>query len=110
MIYINGIPSFRDPESFKIQFNDRVEKIKVIDDVVVQDLGHVTGDDEIAITCMFSTQNFNQILELWNSRTLVTFIDTAGISWSGMRIVMREYQIDKHFPNYVMATFELWRA
>lgn len=110
MIKINEIPSFRDPENYKLIFDDRVEKIEIIGGVAVQDLGHIEAGDAFSVTCMFSEANFNQIMALWNARTLVSFTDTAGTVWSGLRIVMKELERDKHFPDYVTATFELWRA
>ena len=109
MIYINDIPSFRDPENYKIIPDDRVTKIEIIDGVAIQDYGHIAEGDAVSISCLFSESNFNRFLELWERRTLVTFTDTAGVVWSRMRIVMREYECDKKFPKYMMASFELWR-
>lgn len=109
MIYIDDIPSFRDPESYKVILDDRVEKIEIIGSVSIQDMGHVSDGDAISLVCVFSAANFNRLLNLWESRTKVNFTDTAGQVWSEMRIVMKEYERDKKFPNYVTATFELWR-
>ena len=110
MIFINGIPSFRDPESCKVTLGDRVQKIEVIGGVVIQDLGRVEDDDVFSITCMFTTENFNQLMSLWTLRTPVTFKDTGGTDWSNLYLVMKEFERDKNFPQYVMATFELWRV
>ena len=110
MIYINNIPSLRDPESYKLIFNDRVEKIEIIGGVAVQDLGHVESGDAFSITCVFSVSNFERIKSLWENREKVSFKDTAGVVWEGMRIVMQELERDKNFPEYVTVTFELWRA
>ena len=109
MIFINDIPSFRDPENYKFIPDDRVQKIEIIGSVAIQDYGHIAAGDSISMTCLFSEENFNQVLSLWEARSLVSFKDTAGVVWSGMRIVMNEYERDKNFPNYIMATFELWR-
>ena len=110
MIFINDIPSFRDPESFKMMFDDRVEKIEIIEGVAVQDYGHVEAGDAFSVTCLFTEENFMRVLDLWNARAKVTFTDTAGNVWIDLRIVMKELKRDKNFPNYVMASFELWRA
>lgn len=109
MIYINNIPSFRDPESYKVIPDDRVQKIEIIGSVAIQDYGHVQDGDTISMTCLFSEANFSQILSLWRARTLVNFRDTAGVIVPGVRIVMKEYERDKNFPNYILATMELWR-
>lgn len=109
MIYINNIPSFRDPESFKMTFDNRIEKIEIINDVAIQDYGHVEAGDFFSVTCLFLEENFMRVLDLWNSNTKVTFTDTSGTVWVNLRIVMKEVERDKNFPEYVMATFELWR-
>lgn len=109
MIYINNVPSFRDPESYKIIPDDRIEKIEIIGSVAIQDYGHISDGDVISLQCLFSEANFNQILNLWNTRTPVTFRDKAGKTFSNMLIVMKEYEPDKNFPKYIMATLELWR-
>ena len=70
MIYINGIASFRDPESYKVIPDDRVEKIEIIGSVAVQDFGHIADGDTFSLTCLFSETNFNQILGLWEARSL----------------------------------------
>ncbi|MBR0103129.1 MAG: hypothetical protein IJQ01_06485 [Selenomonadaceae bacterium] len=109
MIYINDIPSVRDPDSYKYIIDDRVEKIEVIDGYVVQDFGHIETGDVFSITCMFTEENFSRVQELWEARTKVNFKDTVGTVWENMRIVLREFTRDKDFPKYVTATFELWR-
>ena len=109
MIYINAIASFRDPESYKTIVDDQIQKVKVIGGVVIQDYGHIEDGDAISIVCMFSEANFNQLLTLWENREIVTFTDTAGKVHDNFIIVMKEYEPDKNFPKYIMATFELWK-
>ena len=109
MIYINDIPSFRDPETCEYTFDDRVEKIELMNGVAVQDFGHVEEGDSIALECMFSPANFQRFLALWTSRAKVTFTDTAGVTWQNMRIVLRSFKRDAHYPQHVFASFELWR-
>lgn len=109
MIYINNIPSFRDPEHYKIIPDDRITKIEIIDSVAIQDYGHVEDGDSFSVQCMFSESNFNQFKALWESRATVTLTDIAGKTHSNLIIVMKEYEPDKNFPKYTLATFELWR-
>lgn len=109
MIYINNIPSFRDPESYKLIIDDRVEKIELINGVAVQDYGHIAEGDAFSIVCVFSKANFNRVLALWEAREKVSFTDTAGVVWQALRIVLKEYEYLEKFPKYIKATFELWR-
>ena len=109
MIKINDIASFRDPESYKVIPDDRIQKIAIIGGVVIQDYGHVENGDAISIVCMFSEANFNQLLTLWEDRETVTFTDTAGEVRDNLIIVMKEYERDKRFKKYITATFELWK-
>lgn len=109
MIKINNITSFRDPESYKVIPDDRIKKVEIIGGVVIQDYGHVEEGDAFSLVCMFSEANFNQLLSLWESRATVSFTDTAGKVRNNLIIVMKEYEPDKNFPKYIMATFELWK-
>lgn len=109
MIFINDIPSFRDPEHYKVIVDDRIQKIELINGVAYQDYGHVEEGDVISAVCMFTAENFSRLIDLWNARATVTFTDTAGTVWTQLRIVMREYERDRNFPLYVTASFELWK-
>lgn len=109
MVYFNDIPSFRKLEDFKIIPDERVEKIELMDGVVVQDLGHIAEGDVFKLTCLFSKKNWERFKDLWERREKIAFTDTAGVVWQGMRIVMGTYYPDKEFPQYTFAEFELWR-
>lgn len=109
MIYINDIPSFRNPENYEYNFDDRVEKIEVMDGIIVQDRGHITAGDYFAVEVMFTQDNLERVLDLWERREKVSFTDTAGVVWQGMRIVMKSFRRDSNFPRYVIASFHLWR-
>jgi hypothetical protein len=109
MIYINDIPSLRDPESFEYVPDDRVEKIELMNGVGIQDFGHVEEGDVFIVECVFLDDNLSEILALWEAREKVSFTDTAGITWQGLRIVMKSLRRDPHFPKYIIANFELWR-
>ena len=109
MIYINDIPSFRNPEHYKITPDDRIEKIKTIGGVAYQDYGHVAEGDAFSLTCLFSEENFNRLVNLWETRAAVSYKDTAGIIHDNLFIVMGTYEPDKDFPHYMLVTFELWR-
>ena len=110
MIFINDIPSFRDPESSSITFDDRVEKIELINGNAIQDYGHVENGDKISLTCLFYITNYERIKALWTSRTLVTYTDEAGEVWANMRLVFKNIKREKKFPNFVTLTFELWKV
>jgi len=109
-IKINNIESYRAPESFTVNVDDRVEKVPLIQGNTVQDYGHIESGDSFVISCLFSRANFNAILALWRTRQIVTFTDEAGELWENCRIVIRSYKYEPRFPNYVMLDFELWRC
>lgn len=109
MIYIDDIPSFRNPESYKVTVDDRIQKIEVINGVALQDYLHIAAGDVISLTCLFTEENFNQLLALWERRTSVTFTDTAGATYPGKIIIMKEYERDRNFPTHILVTFELWQ-
>lgn len=110
MIFINGIPSLRDPESSSLTFDDRVEKVELINGNGVQDYGHVESGDVIELTCVFSVANYLRLKELWTARDTVTFTDTAGVIWQNLRLVFKKIERVRKFPNYITLTFELWRC
>lgn len=110
MIFINNIPALRNPESCDYIMEDRIEKVQLINGNAVQDYGHIESGDAFAITCIFSTVNFETVKQLWINRTKVTFTDENGVVWNNMRLVLRRYKRLDKFPNYLSVTFELWRV
>ena len=110
MIYINDIPSFRNPESTEYTFDNRIEKIELINGNAVQDYGHVESGDVYSVECMFTRANYLRVIQLWKAREFVTYIDEAGIVNEHMRLVCRRVRRDKKFPHYYYLTIELWRV
>lgn len=109
MIYINDIPSLRDPESLELVIEDRIEKIELIGGNAVQDYGHVESGDVFSLECVFHVDNWGRMQELWKTRQLVSFTDPAGMIWQNLRLVIRRIKYDKNFPKYAWITFELWK-
>ena len=110
MIYINDIPSFRNPESCELRIDDRIEKIALINGNTIQDYGHIETGDSIALECIFSQGHYSRIQDLWKSRTKVIFTDEAGGVWENMRLVLQRIKYVRNFPDYVLLTFELWKV
>lgn len=110
MIYINDIPSFRDPEVCELNIDDRIEKVELINGNTVQDYGHCETGDSISLECIFSMENYLRINELWQTRTKVNFTDESGDIWSNMRLVLKKIKYVKKFPEYVYLNFELWKV
>lgn len=110
MIWINDIPSFRDPESVTHTFDDRIEKVELIQGNTVQDYGHVSSGDVDALTCLFSYENYIRLKELWLNRTRVTYTDEAGDVHQNLRLVFKSIKRYNRFPKFVLLTFELWRV
>ena len=110
MIYINDIPSLRDPESISYTIDDRIQKIPLINGNTVQDYGYFSTGDVISLSCVFSVANFQRLQALWINRQKVSFTDTAGVIWQNMRLVFKSFKRDEHFKNYIILDFELWRC
>lgn len=110
MIYINDIPSLRDPESISYSFDDRIQKIQLIGGNTVQDYGHFEDGDVFTVSAVFSFSNYLLIKDLWINRTLVSFTDTTGDIYTDMRLVFKSVKRDANFHNYVTLEFELWRC
>ena len=110
MIYINDIPSFRAPESEDYIFDDRVEKIELINGNVAQSYGHIESGDTFSIVCVFSAFNYNQIKVLWLADERVRYTDEDGDVHTNLRLVLRRKRRVAKFPNYIILTFELWKV
>ena len=110
MIYINNIPSLRNPESCEYSFDDRVEKIELINGTTTQDYGHVESGDSFALSCVFSYSNYLLLKNLWINRQFVSYTDEAGKNFYNLRLVFKSVKRVNRFPNYVTLAFELWRC
>ena len=110
MIYINDIPSFRDPEEEKLFVDDRVEKIELFRSAVVQDMGRVKAGDVVSLKCLFTRENYLCFEELWESRAKVNYTDPVGVVWQNMTLKVKEIERNRNFLGYIFVTFELWRA
>ena len=110
LIFINDIPSLRDPESFELIFDDRIEKVQLINGNAVQDYGHVDNGDYFVVTAIFAIANYLRLQNVWINRQKVSFTDEAGVIWSDLRLVFRKIKYLKKFPKYIELTFELWKV
>ena len=110
MIYINDIPSFRNPESEVLKPDDRKERIELIGAVVVQDMGRVKSGDVLSLKCLFTRENYLRFEELWKSRAMVNYTDPLGVVWENVTIKWLEVERNRDFPEYIFVTFEVWRA
>lgn len=110
MIYINDIPSLRDPESLELHIEDRIEKIELIGGNAVQDFGHIETGDEFELECVFKNDAWGQIQQLWKARQLVSFTDVSGTVWQNLRLVVKSLRYEEKFPEYVRVRFSLWKV
>lgn len=110
MIYINDVPSFRAPEVCVEQYDERIERIELINGNTVQDYGHCVTGDVISLECIFHEQYANQIVYWWVNRQKVTFTDERGNLWEDMRLVIKQIKYVNKFPQYLYLVFELWRV
>ena len=110
MIYINDIPSFRNPETEVLTPDDRLEKIELIGDILVQDMGRVEAGDVLSLKCLFSIENYLRLETVWLSREKVNYTDVLGVVWQNMTLKILEIERDRNYPEYIFVTFELWRG
>ena len=109
-IKINDIESFRRPESFSITPDDRLERIPVMNGVVVQDAGYVEDGDIIQLEAMFGNEEMEDILDLWKDREKVTLTDEAERTYGNLIMNIKELKYVPRFPDYVFITMELWKC
>ena len=110
MIYINDIPSLRDPDSVELTFDDRIEKIELINGNAVQNYGHIESGDTFSLTAIFKKTDYQRIVNLWESDTKINYTDESGEVHQNLRLVLRRKKYLAKFPKYVELTFELWKA
>lgn len=110
MIFIDNIPSLRDPDSITYTFDDRIQKVPLINGNTVQDYGNIDSGAVISISAIFSIPNYLLIKNLWINRTLVTFDDGLGFIIHNCRLVFKSIKRERLFPNFVTLNFELWRC
>lgn len=110
MIYINDIPSLRNPENDKLNLDHRIEKVELINGTGIQSYGHVKSGDTFDLTCVFSVPNLERLKLLWEAEEPVTYTDSAGVVWQNMLLVLRTIEPYKKYESgYKIVTFELWR-
>ena len=107
-IKINNIESYRSPESTSFTVDDRQQIIELLNGTTVQDAGRFRSGDRYSATALFSRENFNAIVALWENRVLVTFTDEAGLVHTNVRIKVLSYKYESRFPDYILVTFEIW--
>lgn len=109
-IQINNIKSYRRPESYSVTFDDRQTKVELLNGNTVQDAGRFISGDTLTVTALFKRADFNSIVALWEARTLVNFTDEAGVLHQNVRLVLKSYKYEMAFPDYVTASFEIWKC
>lgn len=108
MIYVNEIPSAYDPLVCRKVYDHRISKIELIDDVTVQDLGHVEGGDAFFVACPFTPEKYDELEAVANEGGTVTFTDPWGKEHSNLKLIMRKWCYCPSYPDCVIAIFELW--
>ena len=109
MIYINDIPSLRNSDSDDdLLIDDRKEIVELINGTCIQNGGNFFGG--FRLTCVFSADNFRQILNLWLANSTVSYTDKAGVTFSGLSIKLNKFSRVDNFHGYFRAEFELIKA
>ena len=108
MIYINDIPSLRDPDNGgDLIVDDRKTKIDLINGTAIQSGGVFFGGFQL--TCVFRKDNFERFKNLWLANQKVSYTDKEGVVYSGLTIKVSKFGYVDHFERYIKVEFELWR-
>ncbi|BAL83521.1 hypothetical protein SELR_18130 [Selenomonas ruminantium subsp. lactilytica TAM6421] len=111
VVTIDGIRSLGKVENFTYTPDDRQTQIEVMDGTVVQDFGHNVEGDKLTFSTTFKVDDFAKIQDIWESRKLVTVVDTGGRTWEDCRVLIKSWQYVERFEQTaVSATFEIWRV
>lgn len=108
-IMINNIKSYRTPESYSVTFDERIQKYELLNGNCIQDAGRFLSGDTLSVEAIFTRTDFNAIVALAEARTLVNFMDEAGVVHQNVRVVLRSYKYETRHPNYVRLSFEIWK-
>ena len=109
MIFINDIPSFRNPDNHDGRnIDDRKTKVPLINGTHIQNAGKFFGS--IPVTCVFTQANFDRFMNLWLSDETVSYTDKTGKTFSGLTIKLNSYNYVDKFETYVSVNFELLKA
>lgn len=108
MIFINDIPSLRDPyNGDDLIVDDRKEKIPLINGTAIQNGGAFFGGFQL--TCVFSAANFERFKNLWLANSTVSYTDKNGVIHSDLTIKLNKFGYVEHFHNFIKVDFELWK-
>ena len=108
MIYINDIPSFRNPDNGgDLLVDDRKQKIPLINGTAIQSGG--VFFDGFSLTVVFRKDKFEQFKYLWLTNQKVSYTDKEGVVYSDLTIKVSKFGYVDHFERYVKVEFELWR-
>ena len=102
--------SYRSPESTGVTFDNREERIEIIDGVCVDDCGYIEQGDTLSYTAVFKASEFAKLKTMFANRTKIRFTNEAGIIYNNVRVVIKSYKSyePKFYPDMVSATFEIW--
>lgn len=102
------ISSLRDPESCEYIFDERLEKYELRRGVVLEDNGYHADGDVLVLTCIFAEADYQRLMNVWQSRSKVTFEDESGQQHADKLLVFRSVRYVGKFPDYRELKFELW--
>ena len=108
-IRIGEVYSYRTPESWEENPDDRQERIEVIGGVVVQDYGVIEEGKILKCQALFKVSDWENVIKnYWKNRTRVTVTDESGKEYSNVRVVYKGRQYLAKFPAYTLLTLEFW--
>ena len=108
MIYINDIPSLRNPDNGDdLIIDDRKEKVPLINGTTIQNGGVFFGGFQLS--CVFAADNFARFKNLWLANSTVSYTDKNGVIYSDLTIKLNKFGYVDHFHDFIKVEFELWK-
>lgn len=108
MIFINDIPSFRNPDNDDDYLvDDRKTKVPLINGTAIQNGGVFFGG--FNLTVVFKKSDFERFKNLWLANEKVSYTDKAGVVYSGLTIKVSKFGRVDNFHDYIKVEFELWK-
>lgn len=110
VINIGEATSFKAPDGWQVEPDDRQSIEKVIGGVVVVDNGIIANGEVITCTAIFTAANYTLINGYWVNRTKVTITDEKGESLTNRRVIVRRISTNSKFPQKYILQLEFWKV
>lgn len=108
----NSISSLSGVENVSLQPDDRLELVKLINGVAIQDGWNGTKKnigDILSLSATFAPADFKVLKVFWINREKVT-VQIGKETIENATIVIKSYNYTPHFEEYKNVSLEIWRV